>query len=205
MRVSQGLGAAMPAQERTDLLNFTHKHKSKDFSDSSSVAPDQVNAHDIMCKQIVKITNRLIASKYFLKELEQLALDWLEDQFTGRAADQWHIIVREASRTATTSGIGPNNVLYRQLCDMLLAYPVHCIKSTIMRSKATDPLYRDGVLLGLRQVGGADPGHGRCGGGIGRLLLSTTASLSFFQNAFIKPKEQPSRMLLQSRTGIILV
>jgi hypothetical protein len=35
-----------------------------------------------------KLMNRLIASKYFLKELEQLALDWLEDQFTGRAADQ---------------------------------------------------------------------------------------------------------------------
>ena len=43
-----GLGAAMPAQERTDLLNFAHKHKPKDFLDSCSVAPDQVNAHDIM-------------------------------------------------------------------------------------------------------------------------------------------------------------
>jgi hypothetical protein len=70
-----------------------------------------------MCKQIVKLMNRLIASKYFLKELEQLALDWLEDQFTGRAADQWHIVVREAKRTATTSGIGPNSVLYRVLRD----------------------------------------------------------------------------------------
>ena len=88
----------MPAQERTDLLNFAHKHKPKDFRDSCSVAPHQVNAHDIMCKQIVKLMNRLIDSKYFLKELEQLALDWLEDQFTGRAADQWHIVVREASR-----------------------------------------------------------------------------------------------------------
>jgi len=39
------------------------------------------------------------------------ALDWLTDQFTGRAGDQWHIVVREAARTATTSGIGPNSVL----------------------------------------------------------------------------------------------
>jgi hypothetical protein len=37
--------------------------------------------------------NRLIASKYFLKELEQFTLDWLEDQFTGRTSDQWHIVV----------------------------------------------------------------------------------------------------------------
>jgi hypothetical protein len=91
--------------------------------DSCSVAPDQVNAHDIMCKQIVKLTNRLIASKYFLKELEQLALDWLEDQFTGRAADQWHIVVREAKRTATTSGIGPNSVLYRALSRHAVGVP----------------------------------------------------------------------------------
>jgi hypothetical protein len=34
----------MPAQKRTDLLNFAHKHKPKDFCDSCSVAPDQVNA-----------------------------------------------------------------------------------------------------------------------------------------------------------------
>jgi hypothetical protein len=131
-----GLGAAMLAQERTDLLNFAHKHKSKDFRDSCSMAPDQVNAHDIMCNQIVKFMNRIIASKYFLKELEQL--DWIKDQFTGRAADQWHIVVREASRTATTSGIGPNSVLYRALRDMLLAYPAHGVEATIMRRKATD-------------------------------------------------------------------
>jgi hypothetical protein len=81
----------MPAQERTDLLNLAHKNKPRDYLDSYSVAPDHVNEHDLMCKHIVKLTNRLIASKYFLKELEQLALDWLEDQFTGRAADQWHI------------------------------------------------------------------------------------------------------------------
>ena len=98
----------MPVQERTDLLNFAHKNKPRDYIDSYSVAPDHVNAHALMCKHIVKLTNRLITAKYFLKELEQLALDWLEDQFTGLAADQWHIVVREAARTATTSGIGPN-------------------------------------------------------------------------------------------------
>jgi hypothetical protein len=87
---------------------------------------------------IVKLMNRLVASKYFLKKLEQLALDWLEDQFTSRAEDQWHIFVREASRTATTSGISPNSVLYRALSDMLLAYPAHGIKMTIIQHKATD-------------------------------------------------------------------
>jgi hypothetical protein len=133
------LGAAMPAQERTDLLTFARHNKSKDFRDSFSVGPDHVNAHAIMCKQIVKLTKRLIASKYFLKELEKLALDWLEDQFTARAADQWHIAVRESSRTATTSGIGPNSVLYnRVLSDMLLVYPAHAVKAAIMRRQATD-------------------------------------------------------------------
>ena len=130
--------AAVPAQERTDLLNFAHKNKPRDYSDSCSVALDHVNSHDLMCKHIVKLTKRLIASKYLLKDLEQLALDWLEDQLTGRTADQWHIVVREASREGTTADIGPNSVLYRTLRDMLLAYPAHSVKATIMSRKATD-------------------------------------------------------------------
>jgi hypothetical protein len=48
------------------------------------------------------------------------------------------MVVREASRTATTSGIGPNSVLYPALRDMLLAYPAHGVKAAIMRRKATD-------------------------------------------------------------------
>ena len=103
----------MPAQERTDLLNFTHKDKTRNYIDSCSVAPDHVNTHDFMCKHIVKLTNRLIASKYFLKELEQTTLVWLE--VTGQTEDQWHIVVREAEHTATTSAITPNSVLYSAL------------------------------------------------------------------------------------------
>jgi len=91
-----------------------------------------------MSKFIVKLMDRLIASTYYLRELEKLALDWLADQFTGRASDQWEIVIREAARTATTSGIGPNSVLYRALRDMLLAYPAHGVKAAIMRRKVSD-------------------------------------------------------------------
>jgi hypothetical protein len=126
----------MPAQEQQDLLNFAHKDKTRNYIDSCSVAPDHVNTHDFMCKHIVKLTNRLIASKYFLKELEQTTLVWLE--VTGQAEDQWHIVVREAEHTATTSAISPNSVLYRALHDMLLAYPAQGVKTTIMCCKATD-------------------------------------------------------------------
>ena len=38
-----------------------------------------------MVKQVGKIVQRLIASKYYLKELEPVAMDWLEDQFSGHS------------------------------------------------------------------------------------------------------------------------
>ncbi len=46
--------------------------------------------------------------------------------------------VREASRTATTSGIGPNSVLYRALRDMITAYPAHGVKAAIFRRCTVD-------------------------------------------------------------------
>ena len=92
-----GLGAAMGAPERAELLTFARYNKPKDLQDSCSVGPDQPNAHDLMSKFIVKLMNRLIASMYYLKELKKLALDWLADQFTGRASDQWEIVIREAA------------------------------------------------------------------------------------------------------------
>jgi hypothetical protein len=133
-----GLGNAMDGAARAELLLFARHNKPKEFRDPCSVGPDQPNAHDLMTKFIMKLMNRLIASMYYLKELENLALDWLADQFTGRAADQWTLVIREASRTATTSGIGPNSVLYRALRDMLAAYPAHGVKAAIMRRKVVD-------------------------------------------------------------------
>jgi hypothetical protein len=65
-------------------------------------------------------------------------MDWIQDQFSGRAADHWQRVAREAARTATTSGIGPNSVLYRALRDMLLAYPATGVKAAILRRKAVD-------------------------------------------------------------------
>jgi hypothetical protein len=74
-----GLGQTLTAQERADLVTFANRNKPKDFSESCSVATDHANTDDIMVKQVVKLMGRLITSKYYLKELEHLAMDWLED------------------------------------------------------------------------------------------------------------------------------
>ena len=84
---------------------------------------------------IIRLMNRIIASKYFFKEYEHAALDWLEDQFKLRAAVQFRLVLVEAKRTATTSGIGQNSVLYRALRYMLLAYPAHGVKASITKKK----------------------------------------------------------------------
>jgi hypothetical protein len=87
----------MPAQERTDLFNFAHKHnpmtsatrarwylmKSMHMTSCASRSCSHEQAH---CFQVLP------------QGAGAAALDWLEDQFTGRAADQWHIVVREALR-----------------------------------------------------------------------------------------------------------
>jgi hypothetical protein len=65
-------------------------------------------------------------------------MDWIQDQFSGRAADHWQRVEHEAARTATTSGIGPNIVLYWALRDMLLAYPATGVRAAILRRKAVD-------------------------------------------------------------------
>jgi hypothetical protein len=65
-------------------------------------------------------------------------MDWIQDQFSGRAAEHGQRVAREAARTATTSGIGPNSVLYRAFRDMLLAYPATGVKTVILRRKAVD-------------------------------------------------------------------
>ena len=67
---------------------------------------------------IIRLMTRLIASKWYYKEYEDLAMDWVEDQFAERAADTWRRVTAVTKRTATTSGIGPNSVLYRSLRDI---------------------------------------------------------------------------------------
>jgi hypothetical protein len=91
-----------------------------------------------MAQHISKMAGRLIAAKYYLKEVEQVAMDWIQDQFSCCAADHWQRVAREAARTATTSGIGPNSVLYQALRDILLAYPATGVKAAILSRKAVD-------------------------------------------------------------------
>ena len=126
-----GLGQAQDAQAHAEALRFSEKNRPKDVRDPCDIAPDYPDAHDLMAVFINRLMNRLIASKYFFREYEHLALDWLEDQFKLRAAVQFRLVLVEAKRKATTSGIGQNSVLYRVLRDMLLAYPAHCVKASI--------------------------------------------------------------------------
>ena len=120
-----GLGQAQTPEQRALELRFPEKNRPKDIQGGCGIAPDHIDAHDVMAVYINRIMTRIIASKYFYMEYENQALDWFEDQFKDRAAIQFRIVLREAKRTATTTGIGQNSVLYRVLRDMLLAYPAH--------------------------------------------------------------------------------
>ena len=102
------------------------------------MAPDDPDAHEAIYKHITVLMEKLIAAKWFLKDLEAVALEWLAGQFTGRAADKWTRVVAAARVTATTSGIAENSVLYRCLRDMVLAYPAVGIKSQLQMRKARD-------------------------------------------------------------------
>ena len=131
-----GLDRPMTLDERTAGQRFTEKNRPNKLSMSAVVAPDAPDAHDVMAVYINRLMNRMIASKYFFKEYEALALDWLKDQFHDRAAVQFRLLLKEAKRTATTSGIGQNSVIYRVLRDMLLAYPAHGVKAnTLLKRK----------------------------------------------------------------------
>jgi len=102
------------------------------------LAPDDPDAHEAIYKHITVLMEKLIAAKWFLKDLEAVALEWLAGQFTGRAADKWTRVVAAARVTATTSGIAHNSVLYRCLRDMVLAYPAVGIKTQLQMRKARD-------------------------------------------------------------------
>ena len=81
---------------------------------------------------------KIIPAKWFLKDLEAVALEWLAGQFTGRAAEKWTRVVAAARVTATTSGIRHNSVLYRCLRDMVLAYPAVGIKAHLQMRRLRD-------------------------------------------------------------------
>lgn len=83
-----GLGAALTAEEKDKLLKHARDFKPNNLRETCNVAPDQDDAHNKMCQQIERLVKRLIASKYFLKDLEKNALDWVDDQFSGRASAQ---------------------------------------------------------------------------------------------------------------------
>ena len=101
-------------------------------------ARDDPDAHEAIHKHITVLMDKLIAAKWFLKDLEAVALEWLAGQFTGRAADKWTRVVAAARGTATTSGIAHNSVLYRCLRDMVLAYPAVGIKAQLQMRKLRD-------------------------------------------------------------------
>jgi hypothetical protein len=105
-----GLGQAMTVAEREAALLFCQRNK-----------PEKMR-HP--CTTI--------------RSTEDLAMDWVEDQFAERASDTWRRVTAVTKRTATTSGIGPNSVLYRSLRDMLYAYPAHGVKNHIMARKSKE-------------------------------------------------------------------
>jgi hypothetical protein len=131
-----GLGNVLTDAEREALLR--HWFRCENVRVACTVSPDEPDAHETIHKHITVLMHKLIDSKWYLKELEAVSLEWLATQFQGRAADHWVHVVGVARVTATTSGIGHNSVLYRCLCDMLLAYPATGIKANLLLRKASD-------------------------------------------------------------------
>ena len=130
-----GLGQPKTPEQRALELRFPEKNRPIDLKETCKIAPDHPNAHDIMAVFINRTMNRIISSKYYYKEYENQTLDCLEDQFKDRAAIQFRLVLREAKRIATTTGIGQNSVLYHVLRDMILAYPAHVVKAAIALKK----------------------------------------------------------------------
>ncbi len=117
------------------MLHFAEKNHPFNLRRTFALGPDAPDAHDELNNVIEHIVGRIVSSRWYHKDTELQAMDWLEDQFTGHAADQWHLVAREASRTATTSGICPNRVLYSALRDIIAAYPAHEVKAAILRCR----------------------------------------------------------------------
>ncbi len=118
-------------EELDALLRHAARFRCDNVRSPFSFAPDEPDAHEAIHKHITVLMEKLIAAKWFLKDLEAVALEWLAGQFTGGAADKWTRVVAAARVTATTSGIAHNSVLYRCLRDMVLAYPAVGIKAQL--------------------------------------------------------------------------
>jgi hypothetical protein len=123
-------------------LDVLHRHATRFRCESVrspfALAPDEPDAHEAVHRHITILMDKLIAAKWFLKDLKAVALEWLAGQFTGRAAEKWTRVVAAARITATTSGIGHNSVLYRCLRDMVLAHPAVGIKAHLQLRKLHD-------------------------------------------------------------------
>ncbi len=133
-----GLGNALTDAEREALLLHAARFRCENVRVPCTVSPDEPDAHETIHKHITVLMHKLVASKWYLKELEAVALESLATQFQGRAADHWVRVVGVARVTATTSGIGHNSVLYLCLRDMLLAYPATGIKANLLLRKTSD-------------------------------------------------------------------
>jgi hypothetical protein len=84
------------------LLLHAARFKCESVREPLTVEPDEPDAHDAVHKYITVLMDKIIAAKWFLKDLEAVALEWLAMQFKGRAADHWVRIV--AAARVTTHG-----------------------------------------------------------------------------------------------------
>ena len=133
-----GLGNPLTAEELEVLIRHTARFRCESVREPLSKAPDEPDAHEAVHKHITVLMDKIIATKWFLKDLEAVALEWLAMQFKGSDADHWTHVVAVARVTVTTSGIGHNSVLYRCLRNMVLAYPATGIKANLLLRKTSD-------------------------------------------------------------------
>jgi hypothetical protein len=138
-----GLDRELTPEELDALQRHATRFRCESVRSPFSLAPDEPDAHEAIHKHITILMDKLIAAKWFLKDLESVALEWLAGQFTGRAAEKWTRVVAAARVTATTSGIAHNSVLYRCLRDMVLAYPAVGIKDQLQMRRLRE---RDDVV-----------------------------------------------------------
>jgi len=140
--VHRGVPGGLDRDVTPEELEVLHRHAARFRCDRVrspfSLAPDEPDAHEAIHKHITILMDKLIAAKWFLKDLEAVALEGVASQFTGRAGEKWTRVVAAARVTATTSGIGHNSVVYRCLRDMVLAYPAVGIKANLHMRKLRD-------------------------------------------------------------------
>ena len=105
-----GLGNALTPEELEALHRHATQFRCESVRNPFSLAPDEPDAHEAVHKHITILMDKIIAAKWFLKDLEAVALEWLAGQFTGRASEKWTRVVATARITATTSGIGHYSV-----------------------------------------------------------------------------------------------